>query len=494
MGLFETLAQIVLRKYKSNWLVMRYNKLVLPFFVLSLAFLSCQDETTDKSSESSTTYSSANKWIYNLMLENYLWYSDIPAESELDFSADSQTFFSSLLSDEDGKDNSSGGHTYYSTFKAYSSTRTISDASDSYGFDFATYNLSYRGSTIKTAVVLYVLKDSPAEEAGLKRGDWILGTDSVIGNISDYSVLRSGSEVSLVVSKWGTLSKTSVINMQESREVEDTPFIKDSIYNYNGATIGYLMYNHFKLGTDEYDTSDTRYEDYMYELFEKFKNAGVNEFILDLRYNTGGDVECARQLASLLAPSSALGNTFCYLEYNDKNTDNNSSVSFLNTSAVQSANLDLDRLYVLTGSYTASASELVINTLRPYMDSTNVRLIGAYTHGKTVGMTVYNASSVYGFVIAPVTFRTYNCNYEANYADGFTPDIYINEYNYEMAEFGSLQDPLFAQALIEIIGLTSRSGSSSSTDSNYLNNVDVDNIKYEPKESILNNLIQYAQE
>ena len=63
--------------------------------------------------------------------------------------------------------------------------------------------------------------------------------------------------------------------------------------------------------------------------------------MLDLRYNGGGDVRCAQLLASLLAPESVLGDTFCKLEYNDKNESKNNVIPLLKTSEVRSGNLNL---------------------------------------------------------------------------------------------------------------------------------------------------------
>ena len=91
----------------------------------------------------------------------------------------------------------------------------------------------------------------------------------------------------------------------------------------------------------------------------------------------------------------------------------------LKTTEVMAGNLNLQRLFVLTGSTTASASELIINSLRSYLD---VRVIGKQTFGKTVGMTIYNESKKYGWILSPVTFHIYNKDREADYEDGFHPD------------------------------------------------------------------------
>ena len=150
-----------------------------------LAFSACEKDDIDIPA----TDNEVNQWIEQTMRENYLWYSEFPDKSSLDFSLDPETFFKGLLSDKDGKDLPEGHH-YFSLLEKATVTKSIYDANNSYGFDFATSNLKDGGSTYKIAIVLYVLKDSPAEEAGLKRGDWILGVNGSLGSIQDYDVLR----------------------------------------------------------------------------------------------------------------------------------------------------------------------------------------------------------------------------------------------------------------------------------------------------------------
>ena len=409
----------------------------------------------DKEEAIVTDTNQVNNWIEETMRTNYLWYDELPDKSRLDFSADPETFFNSLLSDKDGKMINGSLH-HFSTIEKAASTKTILDANDSYGFDFAVTKLqtSDKG-TFNIAVVIYVLPNSPAAEAGLRRGDWILGVNGELGSISeDYNSLRSGEKAKLYIADYDRANKTFVnarnLTIAASRAVEDTPFLKDSVYQVGGKTVGYLMYNHFTSDPDGY--KGTAYNEQMAALFARFKQQGVNEFILDLRYNGGGLLTCAQLLASFLAPSSALGQVFCKEVYNDLNQSKNQSVKLLRTTEVLAGNLNLQRLYVLTGTSTASSSELVINGLRPFMGQEQVRLIGRTTLGKTVGMTIYDQSSKYGWIMQPITFYVFNGEGKADYADGFTPDVEINEYEQTLGQFGTAEDPLFAQAMAEITG------------------------------------------
>lgn len=142
-----------------------------------------------------------------------------------------------------------------------------------------------------------------------------------------------------------------------------------------------------------------------------FRTQQVNEFILDLRYNNGGLLSCAELLCTMLAPSSALGQELGYLEFN--NRFNPQIVPFtLNSGLIgNGANLNLNTLYVLTSSQTASASEMVINCLAPYMD---VVIIGGTTVGKNVGSRNFSSPELM-ITMNPIVCKIYNSEGKSDY-------------------------------------------------------------------------------
>lgn len=443
------------------------NKNYILIIICLLVFAACEKEDNN----GPKTDDEVNQWIERIMKDHYLWNHELPDETTLDFSQEPENFFNALLSDKDGK-NISGQHIPFSTLEQAVKSKSIMSENNSYGFDFATTSVQSGSNIYRAAVVIYVLKGSPADEAGLKRGDWIIGVNGSLGTIQNYDVLRNGGSTTLQLAMYDErqqgLVPTNTVTLGASRIVEDTPFLKDSIYTYGNKRIGYLMYNHFTSGPDGY--SDTSYNLYLEQLFEKFKGQQVTEFVLDLRYNGGGNLVCAQLLASLLVQKEHLGEPFCHIEYNEDNKNSNRSMPFLNNSEVGSVNLDLKRLYVLVGSTTASASELVINTLRPYLGESNVCLIGLQTLGKTVGMNVYDESDKYGWILSPVSFRIYNKDCEADYEDGFVPDIRLNEFEWNLTELGDTNDPLLARAISEITG---QSGLKSLRTTTWLNTLKV---------------------
>ena len=196
----------------------------------------------------------------------------------------------------------------------------------------------------------------------------------------------------------------------------------------------------------------------MKQVFAGFKTENVSEFVLDLRYNQGGLVTCAQLMTSLLAPADALGKTFCIMEHNEKQSKSNETLLLKKNAELGNANLDLKRIYVLTGSVTASASEAVINCLIPYLTRSNITIIGEKTIGKRVGSNTFGTKEEYGWLLHPITLRIYNADHKADYANGFEPDVKIKELvvGNELLPFGDMNEMLLNEALSRITGLKSQ--------------------------------------
>ena len=362
-----------------------------------------EDEVPDLSDEGT------NGWIYKIMADYYLWNEDMSGKGNLNFSQSPDKFFDSLLSDQDGVKYGDGWLTFSRIEKKEEETKSVSE-SDSYGFEFA----SYKNGNLYYAWVLYVLPGSPAAEAGLERGDWIIAVGSETPNVTNLSAFYSGGETTFLLAdavRKGnevTFYKRKTISVAASRAVEDTPFLKDSVYTVGGKKVGYLVYNSFSSGPDD---ESTIYDDRMKQVFAGFKAENVDEFILDLRYNQGGLVTCAQLMTSLLAPADALGKTFCIMEHNEKQSKSDETLLLRKNSEIGNANLDLKRIYVLTGSVTASASEAVINCLIPYLTRSNITIIGEKTIGKRVGSNTFGTKEKYGWLLHPITLRIYNADH-----------------------------------------------------------------------------------
>lgn len=344
--------------------------------LLCLLGMSCSDDTPAKGDDpgNGNTELEVNEWIESVMRSDYLWNNDIPAQNKLDFSADPQTFFRSMLSLKDGKTRN-GKHLYYYSYmeknKDYKA-RTSIDADDTYGMEFTLFNVvndSNQPLGYYYARILYVLPNSPAA----------------------------------------------------SRAVEDNPLFYHNVYTRGDKKIGYLVYNHFTSGPNGY--SDRTYDEEMKKIFAGFQAQGVNEFVLDLRYNGGGYENSANMLAGLLIPEASRKKVFAVFS-------DNKGQSYSNDFCVETKGtagylkLNSNRIYILTSQSTASSSEVVINSLNPFMD---VTLIGELTEGKNVGMEMQK-NDKYEWIYWPITLRVTNAVND-DYSAGFKPDIEWNEYD-----------------------------------------------------------------
>ena len=352
-----------------------------------------------------------NKWIATNMRHWYYWYNEIPADAKLNYNSDPEDFYASLLSNKDGKN----GYHYSSIEKKETATTRSGNAEISYGFEFQ--NWSYQnaaGGTSMAINILYVLPNSPAEKAGMKRGEWIYKINGVNVNMTNIYDLFSTKTITLSVAS-SFDSKSPVLRTMQLTPtlIEENPVFYTTVFQDASTLqkkIGYLVYNHFTAGLSD---GDATYDNLLKTKFAEFKAQGVEEFVLDLRYNGGGLVTSAQLLAEMLAPASCVGKVFCETRYN-KNVNRSYTYSF----NASSANLDLPRLFVLTGNRTASASEAIINGLRPFY---NVHLLGQQTEGKNVG-SVTLADDKYDYEMHPIVCQIYNSNGFTDYANGFMPD------------------------------------------------------------------------
>lgn len=269
--------------------------------------------------------------------------------------------------------------------------------------------------------IAYVYANSPAARAGLQRGDIIL---EVNGQVPNPDTGISFTETStLKVKKRDSGTEESITMTSELLDIN--PIISTKVIDTNGIKIGYVCFNVFL--SDAAPLLD--------QTFNYLKNEGVQEMVLDLRYNGGGDVSVAQHLGSLLAPSTAIGKVFSKQVYNQKNSANNKERYFED----KPARLNLNRLVVITTGSTASASELIINGLRPFME---VKLVGDTTVGKNVGSAVFTHLN-YAFL--PIIFESRNANDESDYYNGFVPD-YLSDDDLSR-DFGDPQEASLAAAI-----------------------------------------------
>lgn len=198
---------------------------------------------------------------------------------------------------------------------------------------------------------------------------------------------------------------TSVdIQLNASTYPQQTVYL-DSIYTIGAKTIGYMVLNSFLGDTSQINNDFQR-------VMNIFSNKNVTDIIVDLRYNGGGYVSVQEKLADYLAPASTNDKLMMKETFNDKHQSYNTTLNFK-----KAGTLNPTHIFFIVSQSTASASELLINNLKPYMD---VKLIGpTNTDGKPVGFFPLSAGDWYVF---PVSFRSTNSANAGGYFNGFTPD------------------------------------------------------------------------
>jgi C-terminal processing protease CtpA/Prc len=364
------------------------------------------------------------EWIYETLQKHYLWYSQIPETSRLDFSSEPESFFQSLLVNDDGHN---GNHYSYIT-NNQSSVRSIHQTEYSYGLEFMAF---IDGAGKYAAYIEYVVPNTPASRADLNRGDYIIEINGVPLNNSNYNKLLGGVAVTLTVTTIEDASTRNnvfvygdrrTVSLEAAEAIEDNPVLLHRVIEHAGKKVGYMVYNHFSPGiTDE----SSEYDETLRQVSNAFKSEKVDEFVLDLRYNNGGFISSAILLCDILAPESVVAEKALMgkLVYNDKYKPRESEFNFgANDVLTNGKNLDLKRLYVLTSNNTASASELIINSLRPYY---TVILIGAQTAGKNVGSTSFDSPDEQ-WTMHPITCQIFNSQNQSDYRNGFAPDVEIS--------------------------------------------------------------------
>lgn len=293
----------------------------------------------------------------------------------------------------------------------------------------------------------YVRRGSPAAAAGLRRGDIIYeinGMTLTSANYYNYMISLYTAPVGSYT--FGFLRfeqnghggydlnayKSAVATVQN--HVYD-PVLHASILtdpDNEDVKIGYLVYESFDLNSQEF----------LKATVEEFAAEGITDLILDLRFNAGGAVAQSRWLSGCIAGEANGEKTFVKVVYNDGDIENwkfNYGYNNDTDNLGKPVDLGLDRLYVICSYNTASAAELVINSLKGI--DFPVKLIGCRTEGKNVGMTVsettYNGRR---FQFSPVTFWVKNAKDFGDYPDGMAPDEYVNNDN---GNYGDDADNVF---------------------------------------------------
>lgn len=427
--------------------------------LVPLVFLGCHDDMDDVLRPVDNV--EINEFIWSGMNNIYLYKNDIPQLRDDYFATRTELhdflkkypdpedlFYDALVSAQD--------RFSFLVDDYVELEKSFSGISLSPGMDYGLVRLANSNSVI--GYVRYVLPNTSAEKAGIKRGDIFYGVDGNDLTIENYRELldRKHLELNLAEIQGNQLVPTGVTISLEQQEYTENPIHLTKVFDTPSGKVGYLMYNSF---THTFDPQ-------LNQAFGEFKSQGITDLILDLRYNGGGSVETAVDLSSMITGQFE-GEVFAKQQWNEdyqdyfQTNDPEGLIDRFNAKihtgeAINS--LNLTRLYVLTTGSTASASELVINGLSPYIE---VIQVGTNTTGKfQASVTLYdspnfgrrNANINHKYAIQPLIYKSMNSEGKTDYLQGLPPTISVQE---DIADLGTLGDPdeaLLAAALSHIQG------------------------------------------
>lgn len=375
-------------------------------------------------------------WMYETMQKEYLYYQDMPNKKSLDFFKKPSDFLNSAVSSKDKK----SGTTFSHIDSVYVSARSTSQT-PTFGFEGTMVRANNGSYGIR---VLYTQENSPAYEVGLKRGDIIIAANSKKINSSDLFYITSPKEAYLFT--MGKLNEKGfdtlqTVQMPAPRIVENNNLYKSQVTDFGDKKVAYIMYN-------EFGNNDT---EKLKELFNSLSGQPVDDIILDLRYNPGGYVTTAQMISTNLAPQEAIGNTFLKMTHNDiiNRTD---VLNFEQSLLANASALSYNNLYIITSGNTASASEVVINCLKPYM-SGRLFQVGTATFGKNVAQQLFTDEEQAPMLEFWLTNSLLSNAEDFNdyYTSGLKPDYEIAEnLKGELGELGTEQDSLMLPILKHI--------------------------------------------
>ncbi|PLX22780.1 MAG: hypothetical protein C0597_01935 [Marinilabiliales bacterium] len=273
------------------------------------------------------------------------------------------------------------------------------------------YGFGYASDGDGNARITFLFDDSDLNDYGIARG-WIIReiNGTVIIDPTSVSGLLGVDEVG----NTNTIkleSPTGEIVTQDftKKIVSMNTVLSEMIIDVGTKKVGYFMFKSF-IGPSEAELDN---------VLTYFKTEQIDELVIDLRYNGGGQMDIVSHLASLIIPDDADGEVFVTYEHNNDRSDQNQTTNF----DQNPLSLRLNKIYFIAGHASASASEAIINCLDPYMD---VYVVGDDTYGKPVGMYAFG-STISDLVYVPISFKLVNADGFGGYYGGLAADSYVED-------------------------------------------------------------------
>jgi len=444
------------------------SRLLFAILLLALFLHSCEDQNDNDVPREIAV----NNFVWKGLNLYYLWQADVPNLSDYRFEdqeklnnflygySSPEILFEDLLNKPVSKFPAPGDaiDRFSVIFSDYTLLEGIlSGTTQNNGVDYSLYYKDASRTTV-FGVVRYILPNSDAATKNIQRGNIFYAVNGEILTGSNYRALLSANSYTLNLADYdaGAINPNGESVSLTKSILSENPVYLHTVINAGSHKIGYLMYNGFY----------PNYENELNNAFGSLKAQGITELVLDLRYNGGGSVETATRLASMITGQFP-GQLFAKEQWNAKVDSYYASTNAgglfnlftnkINTNAPINS-LTLSKVYILTSGATASASELVINGLEPYID---VIQIGDRTVGKNVGsITMYDSptftkkdmSNKHRYAMQPLVLKIVNKLGFGDYIHGLMPDTELKENFGNMGILGDPDEPLLNAAIARIVG------------------------------------------
>ncbi len=382
---------------------------VQPFLIMALiviGFLGCSKD------DELTADQDANTQLYAAMKSYYLWYDKIPNIDPTNYS-DPYKLLEAIK---------------YKEVDRYSFVMTKQEYDDYFNRGvYVGFGFSLAFDAQSNLRIAYIFNDSPLKTLGVTRGWSITQINGSVPTSTNLASLLGPANAGVsatfrLVDLNGDVHEATFTK----REVAFNSVLVKKVLNVGGKNVGYLAFQSFIANSKEE----------LNNAFQYFNEQGVEELVVDLRYNGGGLTTVATQLASQIIGHGNSSKTFFKFVHNATQSRLDSTVKFEdNPFALQG----ITKVAFIGTKATASSSELVINGLKPYM---NVKLVGENTYGKPVGMYVFTYKN---YAFAPICFSTQNSQDVGDYYSGLEVDVLAAD---DLSrDFGDLQEESFSKAL-----------------------------------------------
>ena len=380
---------------------------LVSFFVL----VSCENHVATL-----CTQESVNRQAFAYLKDWYLWYEHLPAVNPADYESLDKMIAAVKYREGD------------KLIDRFSYAVKKTEHEDYYAGKRYGMGMSMQRDENNDIFITLVYPGSPAGEAGLKRGQQVIALNGVtVGELDEnaaYNKEHRGEDGFEEKTDWNNVynaenkGEAVVFKVLEEGEEFETTVVLDDYIGMSVLAYKVLENDGVKTGYIHFKSFINSSEGELNEVFAHFKEENVEQLVLDLRYNGGGLVKIARQLVNLIAGEKVKGDEIIKLIYNNKHPEQNTSYK---GEVLKNSLSDIKKVAVIVSSGTASASEMVINSLTPYVE---VSLIGSTTYGKPVGM---NSRDICDQTIVPITFKYANSQDYGDFFLGMEADCAAND-------------------------------------------------------------------